>query len=689
MEVSRLRNLLDEYSARIDQLLGDRAELQRRLHAIQNSTSWRATAPVRKAVIALKAMRSAALRSRSHVLRQKPKHLGRSEDIAPGHVIGPRRPEQNAIDHSNSSDCGWYGRCDITPQERYQGLSLLAKHAGRHAAAVDIANDAVKTTEPLHLRLGSSEMVRSLIENASAEAIDACNSISTLVLATQVDDLPCDLEQTIRSVGKLAEQMSAAHPDCRLYWRIIAAENERTHTLIATLRNQLDNRVSADVCDGEYFTSVAAPKETWILPLAPNAEIAADATDILTHYVSAFPRCRMIVGPAVIERQGAVHQTRVHAHGFTQSFENDSLADSALAIRGDIFAAKSEKATALLTSPLDLVLRVAVDEPFLAIPEPILLRRPGTDAGSHRVLAARRGRARFLRHRLSSDPPRAFFNRQMRDTPRGLCVIRTQGKRMGMLREAVESTVVQSPDITPCVVVHASEDVYTSIASMFSANRSVIVLSAPDTRKKRGYPCNVALTYLTEHRDAYDFLCFLDDDDFLYPNFSACLVDGLRHSQADVAFGVSCAISEDRVIRARHAPLPTICLCTGNFIPINSFVVRVDTLLGANIRYSEALDYLEDWDFLLTLMASGARFVPVFETVSAYRLDSGVGRIDETAYASSYCSVSARGFQLSRTFGARAFWRDILNFPEEQSRLFGPSQMSQIETTLQLMNSLS
>ena len=690
MESSRLRNLLNEYSARIDQLLDDRAELQRRLYAIQNSRSWRATAPVRNAIIALRAMRSAARGSLSEVSLRKPAHISPSAEVASGHATGPKPTEQSKVNHSSSSDYGWYGKRDIAPQQRYRGTSLLASYAAGHASAGDIVNDAMKTTEPLHQRLGSSEMIRRLIEDASSEATEAWGSIRTLVLATLVDDLSCDLGQTIRTVVELAERTAAVHPDCRIHWRFIAAENaSKIQALIATLRSRLDDRVSVDICNAECLFSTTAPGETWIFPLAPNAELSADAFDILTHYVSAFPQCRMIAASVVVERSDGTVQMKVHTHSFSQSFENDSFADSALAIRADVFVVQPEWVRALLTSPFDLVLRVAVDEPILAIPEPVMLRRRRTGVVGTPALAARRGRARFLRHLLAFDLPPAIVNRQMRDTPRGLCVIRTQGKRMGMLREAVESTASQFFHLTPCVVVHASKDVCTAIASMFSADRSIIVLPAPDTRKKRGYPCNVALTYLAEHQDTYDFLCFLDDDDFLYPNFSECLVDGLRRSRADVAFGVSNAISEDGAIRARHAPLPAICLCTGNFIPFNSFALRVDALLTARARFSEAHAYLEDWDFLLTLMASGARFAPIFETVSAYRLDNGGGRIEEAPYASSHRSVSARGHRVGKTLGARAFWRDILDFPEEQSKMLGPDHMAQIEATFQLVNALS
>jgi len=82
-------------------------------------------------------------------------------------------------------------------------------------------------------------------------------------------------------------------------------------------------------------------------------------------------------------------------------------------------------------------------------------------------------------------------------------------------------------------------------------------LHAPDLKRRRGYPLNVGIDYLSAHQDDYDYLCFLDDDDIFYPNFAKTLSQALQDSGKDVVF----AQTMGKAIDGSIAPIPPSLAC--------------------------------------------------------------------------------------------------------------------------------
>jgi glycosyltransferase involved in cell wall biosynthesis len=271
----------------------------------------------------------------------------------------------------------------------------------------------------------------------------------------------------------------------------------------------------------------------------------------------------------------------------------------------------------------------------------------------------------------------------LRRDPQGFCIIRTQGTRLELLATAVRSVIEQKPRITPCVVVHGNQDVFSDLRDWLAKiDTSVLVLHAPATDRKRGYPCNVALDFLKENPQAYDFLCFLDDDDHLLPGFSERLTEAAWLSRADVVFGLTNALSETGAVQAMHPLLPTSALFIDNFIPINAYIVRTDAALACAARFDETINYLEDWDFLLQLLGAGARFVALFETVSEFRLigDGNVAvKRDPMHFEECAVRIRTRTRAALDSLSPGIFWRDVVDFPEDQVVFLETRQLRQLE----------
>jgi hypothetical protein len=147
-----------------------------------------------------------------------------------------------------------------------------------------------------------------------------------------------------------------------------------------------------------------------------------------------------------------------------------------------------------------------------------------------------------------------------------------------------------------------------------------LVLHAPDPSPRRGYPINVALRHLYRSADAPGFLFFLDDDDVVYPMFSRKMHEALVVSGADVVYAASNKRIPWEPARPAFTPLPPPCLLLGNFIPINSYAVRFSALKSAHLLFSEDLEYVEDWDFLVRALGRGLDFFPLEDTLSEFRV---------------------------------------------------------------------
>lgn len=204
--------------------------------------------------------------------------------------------------------------------------------------------------------------------------------------------------------------------------------------------------------------------------------------------------------------------------------------------------------------------------------------------------------------------------------PRGAVIIRTQGKRPGLLLEALSSVAMQTLPVTAFIVVHGDAGRRDGVqAAIRGIHDDVQLLHAPETGRCRGYPLNLALERIYAAGTGLDFLFFLDDDDIVYPEFSAAVAEVFRQPGADVVYAASQSRVPGKPAVPAYAPLPVACLLFENFIPINAYAVRIAAIRRARPLFDESLEVLEDWNFLHRLLAMPLNFVPVVRPLSEFR----------------------------------------------------------------------
>ena len=205
---------------------------------------------------------------------------------------------------------------------------------------------------------------------------------------------------------------------------------------------------------------------------------------------------------------------------------------------------------------------------------------------------------------------------------RGVVIIRTQGRRPKLLLQAIQSVRDQSIPLSMIIVVHSERQAFISVTEAVAgkAAADIKVLHAPELSRNRGYPLNVGLAHAYKSGSHHEFVAFLDDDDVLYPQFGSAMATAFADQAVDMVY----AASNKRGVGAEAEPayqiLPVACLLCENFIPINAYAVRLDSLRTKNVRFDEALEVLEDWNFLHRLMAHGFRFAAVSEYLSEFLL---------------------------------------------------------------------
>ena len=277
--------------------------------------------------------------------------------------------------------------------------------------------------------------------------------------------------------------------------------------------------------------------------------------------------------------------------------------------------------------------------------------------------------------------------------PKGLCVIRTQGRRMELLHEAICSVQDQVFPITPCIVVHADTAVYDFVKHEIEKwdlpSKNIIVLHADNINLKRGYVCNVGIDVLKTD-STFDFLCFLDDDDHLLPNFAERLVRALQINDADMCYGLTNAIPSTGEPYVQHQLLPASKLLVDNFIPINSYIISVRALLACGARFDETIHYLEDWDFLIKVISSGLNIVPVFQTVSEYRL-LGDGNVEQKKNPAEndrcYRLVAQRAQEAAKKISIFKFNDEIMSFQFKRRLPLSEHELAALKRTTQILNS--
>ena len=195
-------------------------------------------------------------------------------------------------------------------------------------------------------------------------------------------------------------------------------------------------------------------------------------------------------------------------------------------------------------------------------------------------------------------------------------IVRTQGIRQPLLKEALESISGQSKPCLAVVVVHAGDEKLESVESVCREIPSLswVLIHAGRIDKKRGYPLNVGLQYVLAFLNNAEAIAFLDDDDVLYSNFS----DRVHHALSETVADVICVDSNHRIPGA----VSFLNLFVQNFIPINSYIVRLTSLTQTPVFFDETLDVVEDWHFLLQLLQNNFRFEAVMDILSEFQITS-------------------------------------------------------------------
>ena len=124
-----------------------------------------------------------------------------------------------------------------------------------------------------------------------------------------------------------------------------------------------------------------------------------------------------------------------------------------------------------------------------------------------------------------------------------------------------------------------------------------------------------------------EYVILLDDDDWFLPSHIVALVTALgQASSLEVAYaGVRCVADSGRTERVLEVPFDAARLRSGNYIPIHAALFK-RSVVERHVRFDEALDLYEDWDFWLQLARRGP-FIHVGQASACYRTGgaSGVG----------------------------------------------------------------
>ena len=254
-------------------------------------------------------------------------------------------------------------------------------------------------------------------------------------------------------------------------------------------------------------------------------------------------------------------------------------------------------------------------------------------------------------------------------------IVRTQGIRLPMLKEALTSISAQSNPCLAVVVVHAGAEMLEMVESVCGEIPSLywVLIHADRIENKRGYPLNVGLKYACSPLNAAEAIAFLDDDDILYPDFSDRMIQTLRETGADVICAATNRSAPGQVAEEGYRPVSFLNLFVLNFIPINSYIIRLTSLVKNPVYFDEMLDVVEDWYFLLQLLQNGFRFEAIMDILSEFRIISdGNKQIKdnpekwENAYSYIHAFIRDSSFLINGQMIQRMMMDQNLNAAENQ-----------------------
>jgi len=409
----------------------------------------------------------------------------------------------------------------------------------------------------------------------------------------------------------------------------------------------------------------------WLLFLDCDDLVEGCALNVLNFYIRKFSQCRFISSSMIdIDDDGVELRRRIRESGPDDLYEKGMTAGHLAAIRRDLFLEVGGfDAEFSGCQDYDFALRVARHEPILMIPEHLYSyrwhgRSQSVGHAVRQAVIASAVRRAFIWRLI--DAPSVDSSATCNSDGTGISFIRTQGRRLDLLEEAVSSVLSQTLKVVPCIIVHESFIVFEKIQNWArNISAHIEVLHAPRVDRRRGYPLNVGLDYLNLNLKSFDFFCILDDDDVYYPLFAEQLWRKMTLSNADMVYCLTNSRVPGEAVGPAHRPLPASALVSGNFIPINAYIVRSNFLKDSSVRFNENIHYLEDWDFLLSLLGSNARMVFLDEVLSEFRIiGDGNKKIKDDAEDYRRCEsvVNLRAAIAAKSRGLTALCRDFMEF---------------------------
>lgn len=608
--------------------------------------------------------------------------FGQSEGraVAPGSgVLSELAERRRARQGADRGPKGWHGARPLVQSELFPHLRpaagpfALLPPQGPGARA-----DAGDGTD-WYMRLGPVDLLQERIATRQPPPHLAPSAASpTFSLVTVFTGDRAGFARTVGWVGALLAEERRRKEAARVRWIVLNDDTTCGRDELEAVLPRDVRAVATLISDGRRRggaarrnEGAAAARGDFLLFLDAGDALAPDALRILSHYIGAFPLCRCIcAGFLELGRDGRPLARRDRLLDASELLSQPEGVGVLAAVRKDLIAglggfdARFEQAASY-----ELMVRTALHEPLLSIPEPLLGRsagRPG-EGGSQAAQSMEAVRIAALRAFVDDrwpEPPRPDIPHP--PVERGLCLLRTQGRRPELLSQALMSVYRQTEPLVAAVIVHGDAETFERVcATVPKKEGAVVFLHAADTSRRRGHPWNVGLDYLEQHRDQYQYLCFLDDDDIYYPNFTERMVEAFRQTDADVVYALANRRMPGGMSEASHMPLPISCLVAGNFIPTNSYALRTGILVGSGIRVLEDVDYFEDWDFLVSLLATGCRFHLVPEAVGEFLLigdGNSLSKRDPAHHAWCLSLLLTWGEKVAGHLGIGRFYRDLLDF---------------------------
>jgi SAM-dependent methyltransferase len=610
---------------------------------------------------------------------------------------------------------GWYGAKPLLSSQLYDGGRLAQVSHEDHALQTSTLSerflkgvDVDDTLSPVN-KLAPLNLIRKTLAEAQPnDNIRASEASATYTIITPFYEHLTLFSRCAESVRMLLQAANVTDGNRRVEWIVMnddprvdpaeiwTAVPEEIRDFVSVISDGTNMGISARQNQG-----IEEAHNEWILFLDCDDRIEADAISVLDHYIRQFPRCRFISSSIIdIDEEDAVIRHRIRWWGGSGLYEQGMNAGHLACIRRDLFESIGKFDVRFSgCQDYDLALRTAIREPILFVPEHLYSYRwhSRTQSVSQFKRQARICEAvkrAFLQHFMDSHlPVDQSAVTPFPGNPEGLCLIRTQGRRLDLLEETVKSVLDQTIAVTPCIIVHGDETTFGIVRTWAKRFReTVMMLHAGLPDRRRGYPLNVGLDFVETNAHKFAFFSILDDDDIYYPYFAERLTRALSISHADVAYCTTNSRIPGKQATAMHPPLPTACLVAGNFIPINAYIVRTDILVRNRVRLREDIDYLEDWDFLLSLLQANARFALLNETLAEFRL-IGDGNVTTKKNPEHFehCRkiVCVRGNLVAKQLGVARLFRDILDFDFGARPALTPQCLAHINAAMESFTTMS